>query len=208
MGSETGHTYIWDLDGTLLDSYGVITGSLLSLTEEFSCPGDSADILREIKTKSVSSLLRRISEEQMISYDLLWKRYREISHGRMDEIVLIDGASEALSRLRDRGAEHFVYTHRGASSAPILKRLSIEHYFRELVTHENGFPLKPSGEGIRYLINKYGLDRNKTWYVGDRRLDMECASDAGVRGILLRPEDSVVEPTGLEDRIIKSLWEL
>ncbi len=208
MDKNQAYHYIWDLDGTLLDSYGVITGSLETLTKEFSCAGNFSDILREIKTKSVSSLLRRISEEQEISYDLLWKRYREISHGRMDEIILIDGASETLSRLRDRGAEHFVYTHRGASSGPILKRLNIDHYFREVVTHENGFPLKPSGEGIRYLMNKYGLVRNKTWYVGDRRLDMECAYDAGVGGILLCPEDSVVEPTGLEDRVIKTLWEL
>ncbi len=208
MDMERGPVYIWDLDGTLLDSYGVITGSLQTLEEEFGGSEDPSAILREIKRESVSSLLRRISRERSLPYEKLWERYRKISRSRMDGITLIDGAEEALSRLQGRGGVHFVYTHRGASSQPVLERLGIDHYFRELVTHENGFAPKPSGEGLRYLLDKYGLKPESTWYVGDRQLDMACAADAGVRGILLCPEDSVVEPTGLEDRVIASLWEL
>ncbi len=203
-----GMTYIWDLDGTLLDSYGVITGSLVTLEEEFGGAEQPREILREIKTDSVSSLLRRIARERSVPYEALWTRYREISRSRMDGITLIDGAAETLARLRRGGAEHFVYTHRGASSEPILKRLNILNYFRELVTHENGFAPKPSGDGLRYLMEKYGLSPERTRYVGDRRLDMECAADAGMPGILLCPADSVVEPTGTEERVIRSLWEL
>ncbi len=208
MKKPDGSAWIWDLDGTLLDSYGAITGSLAALTDEIGYALPSEKILREIKTKSVSGLLRRISEERGISYDQLWNRYREISRGRLEEITLMDGAAETLSALRDRGAVHFVYTHRGASSEPVLKRLKLLGFFTEVVTHEYGLPLKPAGDGILYLTEKYGLDPEKTRYVGDRRLDMECAANAGVRGILLCPPDSVVKPVGLEERVITSLWEL
>jgi phosphoglycolate phosphatase-like HAD superfamily hydrolase len=76
------------------------------------------------------------------------------------------------------------------------------------VTSQNGFRPKPSGEGVTYLLEKHGLEKTETAYVGDRTLDVLCAKDAGVRAILYLPEDSCVEPTGKEDRIIRELAEL
>ena len=125
-----------------------------------------------------------------------------------DRIGLMDGAAEALERLRCAGADHFVYTHRGSSSEPILRRLGILDYFREVVTSEYGFSPKPSGDGVRYILEKYGLDPEKTWYAGDRSLDVFCAKDAGVKALLLLPADSCVTATGQEDRIIRELREL
>ena len=81
-------------------------------------------------------------------------------------------------------------------------------YFREVVTNVAGFPIKPSGEAIRYLMKKYGMQPDETWYVGDRAIDVLCAKDAGVRSILLLPEGSYVTPTGHEDRIVRSLYEI
>ena len=73
---------------------------------------------------------------------------------------------------------------------------------------EMKFRPKPSGEGVRYLLDRYGLDPADTWYVGDRAVDMYCAKDAGVNALLYLEADSVVSPTGLEDRIVSSLREI
>ena len=117
-------------------------------------------------------------------------------------------AEETLERLRREGAVHFVYTHRGSSSESILERLGILDCFREVVTSLYGFAAKPSGEGVRYLLDKYGLDPAETWYVGDRTLDVYCAKDAAVRALLFLAPDSCVSPTGQEDRIIRDLREI
>ena len=123
-------------------------------------------------------------------------------------IRLISGAKETLEELQVLGAEHFVYTHRGSSSVPILKRLEILDCFREVVTSEYGLAKKPSGEGVRYLLGKYNLDPEKTWYVGDRTLDVLCAKDAGVRALLYLEPDTCVSATGREDRIVHDLREI
>ena len=44
--------------------------------------------------------------------------------------------------------------------------------------------------------------------MGDRPIDILCGKDAGVKAMLLLPEGAPVQPTGMEDRIIRSLWEL
>ena len=123
-------------------------------------------------------------------------------------ITLMDGAREALERLEKAGAAHYVFTHRGTSSEPILERLGILGFFREVVTSTAGFQAKPSGDAVRYLMEKYNLTADETWYVGDRPIDVLCGKDAGVRTILLLPEGACITPTGYEDRIIRSLNEL
>ncbi len=200
---ERTEAYIWDLDGTLLDSYSSIVSSLTELGRD-----SYDDIMISVKRGSVSGYLRDLSERSGEDYALLYQRYREISHAKADEITLIPGAAETLQTLQERGARHFVYTHRGSSTAPILQRLGLTPFFKEVVTFVYGFQPKPSGEGVSYLVGKYGLDRRATAYVGDRTLDVYCAKDAGVKGILYLPPDSCVGKTGLEDRVISNLKEL
>ena len=200
--------YIWDLDGTLIDSYGVIVAAARQAAAEAGAGDGDDTVLRAVKGSSLTSYFREVSERTGTAPERLMDRYRELTHSMDDRIPLMDGAKEALESLRERGAEHYVYTHRGSSTRPILERLGIWDFFAEVVTPEKGFAPKPSGEGVRYLTERHGLDPEDTWYVGDRALDVLCAKDAGVQALLLLPEDSSVIPVGREDRIIQSLWEL
>lgn len=201
-------TYIWDLDGTLIDSYGSIVSSLLEISGRCGAPDSREDILKAVKRGSVSGYLRKLAEESGEDYQTLYARYREISHDRLEEITLIPGAKETLEALEKAGARHDLYTHRGASTRGLLDRLGLTSFFREIVTFERGFPPKPSGAGVRYLVDKYGLNRERTAYVGDRGIDVQCARDAGVQAVLYLPEDSCVTPTGLENHIIRRLEDL
>ena len=201
-------TFIWDLDGTLLDSYGTITEGAEKTAAEAGLRDPADFVLKAVKRGSVTEYLTNVSRRSGIPFERLMERYRFYSHALDDRITLIDGAEETLERLRREGAVHFVYTHRGSSSESILERLGILDSFREVVTSLYGFAAKPSGEGVRYLLDKYGLDPAETWYVGDRTLDVYCAKDAAVRALLFLAPDSCVSPTGQEDRIIRDLREI
>lgn len=200
--------YIWDLDGTLLDSYGVIVASLLETAAVHGVREEREDVLRAATRGSVTAYLKDLSSRTGVPAEALMRDYREISHRHTGEITRMPGAEETLRALRDAGSRHFVYTHRGSTSRGLLERLGLIGFFTEIVTSENGFAPKPSGDAVRYLIRKYALDPDSTAYVGDRNLDVGCAKDAGVRAILFLPEISCVEPAGQEDRIIRTLQEL
>ena len=81
-------------------------------------------------------------------------------------------------------------------------------FFREVVTSQSGFARKPAPDGILYLVEKYGLEPENTYYVGDRSMDMECAKNAGVSGILFLPERSTDVSGGGERYIVKDLLEI
>lgn len=200
--------YIWDLDGTLLDSYEVIISSLYETYKEFGVELDR-ELCHEHAIKfSVKSLIQELEEKRGIPYDAIKARYSEISDMKMLEIKAIKDGKKVLEALEKSGADNYVFTHRGRSTEPVLKNLGMFDCFREILTSKSGFPRKPEPDALIYLINKYNLDKENTFYVGDRIIDMECAKAAGIKGILYMPEGSPCESNGAETYIVRELMEI
>ena len=57
-------------------------------------------------------------------------------------------------------------------------------------------------------MRKYNLDPEHTWYVGDRSLDMDCAVNAKITGILFLPPGAIDVSGGSERVIIADLLEI
>ena len=75
--------YIWDLDGTLLNSYGVIVEGAVRTAAEAGLDDSAEDVLKAVKQGSVSGYLRALSAECGKSTEALYERYRTVSHARM-----------------------------------------------------------------------------------------------------------------------------
>ncbi len=201
-------TYIWDLDGTLLDSYKTIVDGLYDTYKEYGIELNKEEINEHVITYSVSSFINKMIDVTGISFDEMKKRYSEIGEEKKKEIQLIPGAKETLKALSDRGDKHYVFTHRGKSTESVLKQLDIYDIFDEIVTSQSGFARKPEPDGINYFVDKYNLDRKNVYYVGDRTIDMDCAKNAGVNGILFLPDKSYCKPNGSETYIINNLMDI
>ncbi len=199
---------IWDLDGTLLDSYGVIVSGLYKTCMELGIPADEQEILREVITHSVGAFISKTEKETGISSGIIKQRQSEISDSEKLNIMPIRHAAEILSLMEKRGIRNFVFTHRGTSTDIILKNTGLYEFFEEIITGKDGFPRKPDPAAVLYLIRKYDLDKEKTFYVGDRTLDVECAVNAGIGSILYLPENSAAMPDGKETYIVKDLLEI
>lgn len=199
---------IWDLDGTLLDSYEIIVSSLQEVLRENGIPGDKGEILRYVIRFSVMDFLRKAAEETGCSVSRLSDRCHALSAAGNDRICPMPHAREILAQTAAMGVPSFVFTHKGRSAFEILEHTGLLPFFTEVVTGADGFPRKPSPDAVNYLVEKYGLDRETTYYVGDRQLDMECAANAGIRGILYLPQGSPAGVTGREDHVVKDLLEI
>lgn len=201
-------TLIWDLDGTLLDSYGVIVPSLYQVYKEEGIELDQEEIFKESITFSVGYMIKRLEEETGISFERLKHRYSEISGARLKDIKLVPHALEVLDYLESEGIHSYVITHRGVTTESVLINTGIITYFDEIISSMNGFPRKPDPTSALYLIEKYDLDKENTYYIGDRTLDVEFAVNAGIKSILYLPDINPTIPTGKESHIIKDLFEL
>ena len=206
--NPNGIAFIWDLDGTLLDSYGIIVNSLYDVYKEKGAEIDKQEILKEVIGESVSSFIMKMEKRFGIPFDDLKDRYSYISGNEKLNIKAMNNAKEILEYLHGKNIPNFVFTHRGVTTETVLKNIGIYDYFEEIVTSLNKFKRKPDPEGINYLINKYNLNKDSTYYVGDRKIDIDCANNAGIKSIMFIPSESVANKTGKETIIINDLLEL
>lgn len=199
---------IWDLDGTLFDSYEVIVESLYLAIAEHGVVLSMHEIHQHAIKFSIQSLLANISKETGVPVEVLNQSYSRISSSKYLNIKAMHNAVEALSSLHAKGIENYVFTHRGRTTLPVLENLKMTGFFKEIVTSQNGFARKPDPEGLAYLISKYDLSKDSTYYVGDRSIDMDCAMRAGIPGILYLPQGSIDVSGGSETHIIQDLLEI
>ncbi len=200
--------FIWDMDGTLIDSYTVIVSTIKETFAAFGVELDPDEIRRHVMKYSVGSYIDIVEKRSGKVFSRMQDVYLRIEEEKNKEIGLIRNVHGILDHLSEHGHRNFVFTHRGPSTNEILQRCGVGGYFTETVTKLNGFPRKPEPDALIYLIEKYGLEKEDTFYVGDRSIDMECAANAGIGGILYRPEGSFTDPTGTEKYIIKDFIEM
>ena len=175
--------FIWDLDGTLLDSYEAILSGIEETFAQFSIPYDKEQVREFILKFSVQDLLVQVAEERKLDVEMLNQVRAQSLAEKNAQVVLMPGARNVLAWAEESGIQQFVYTHKGDNALTILRDLGLESYFTEILTSQSGFARKPSPEAANYLIDKYQLNPDNTYYIGDRTLDVEFAQNSGIQSL-------------------------
>jgi len=175
--------YIWDFDGTICDSYHHGAQAFL-------------EALRRDGRKDLPPL-----EEVFLWLQIRWDTTKE-HYGMSDEAyamywqletdfstaptpTLLPHIRETLEAIVAQGGKNYLYTLRDHVAVEFLQQEGLYPLFTECVTHENGFPPKPSPDAVRYLMEKYQLDPAQTIMIGDRDIDGQCGILAGTNGCLM-----------------------
>ena len=175
--------FIWDLDGTLLDSYEAILSGIEETFAQFAIPYDKGKVREFILKYSVQDLLVQVTEERKLDVEVLNQVRAQSLAEKNAQVVLMPGAREMLAWADQAGIQQFVYTHKGDNALTILRDLGLESYFTEILTSQSGFARKPSPEAAIYLLDKYQLNPDNTYYIGDRTLDVEFAQNSGIQSL-------------------------
>ena len=199
---------IWDLDGTLLDSYKVIISGLCNVCKEYGFSYDKNELRKEVIATSVNDAIKRIIDGSDVPFDTFKNRCSSVNSKNNYKIKAMKHASKTLKILETKGINNYVFTHRGKSTEFVLKNVKLYDYFIEIVSSLNGFNRKPDPGALDYLINKYKMDKDNTYYVGDRVIDIECASNAGIKSILYLGNNNNTLPTGKETYVVHDLLEI
>ena len=175
--------FIWDLDGTLLDSYEAILSGIEETFAQFSIPYDKEKVRGFILRYSVQDLLGQVAEERNLDAEVLNQVRAQSLAEKNAQVILMPDAREVLAWADQAGIQQFVYTHKGDNALTILRDLGLESYFKEILTSQSGFARKPNPEAANYLLDKYQLDPDNTYYIGDRNLDVEFAKNSSIQSI-------------------------
>lgn len=178
--------YFWDFDGTLYDTYGLVTGICRDILDHYGVKANDQDILRCAKA-SLSQVVSTFCPDKDPG-DVLGL-YNQLSlRNGLKGMHLYPGAERFLRASRLKGAAHYLYTHRDGAALSALKRDGLYPLFTDFVTSEHRFASKPAPDALNHLIGLHMLNRSECVMVGDRAMDLDAAKNAEIDGILFDPD--------------------
>jgi phosphoglycolate phosphatase len=177
--------YLFDIDGTLLDSAQDICGAVQQVLDTTAAPPVTFDYLKSFIGRHLIDLfvevLPQSTPEQI---DALIEQYRSIYRGRGHTLTTIyPGVAEALAAL---GGRKGTATTKGSPTTRlILEQFGLLTYF-DHVQGTDGFPCKPAPDVLFTALKAMGAEPADCLFVGDSCADMEAGKRAGVKTCAVR----------------------
>ncbi len=176
--------FIWDFDGTLYDTYPVMTQALLTALHQFDIRDiDEAALYRDLKIHSVRSAVQDFADQYQLSANELTATYHQIEHQNQQAPKPYPGAKVVLEAVVAHGGRNFLDTHRDRTVYDYLAQNGLADYFSGGVDASQDFPRKPDPSAINAIVHQYQLTPSTTAMVGDRRLDIDAGVNANVQTI-------------------------
>lgn len=176
--------YIFDLDGTLLDTLGDLTASVNYALRQSHLPEHSQDAVRHMVGNGVRLLMERAIPGGVThplfnkNFDTFRQHYMEHS---LDTTCPYDGIPELLAQLKLRGCPTAVVSNKFDAATKSLCR----HFFADTIDiavgeHEaEGIRKKPAPDTVLEALRCLGTPQNaEAVYVGDSDVDLATARNS------------------------------
>jgi phosphoglycolate phosphatase len=175
---------IFDWDGTLMDSTGLIAECIRLAAQDCGLPQPSIDQGKSIiglgLVDSIERLFPGLSEEKRHEFVA---RYRHHYVPRDHEVSVFPGVEELLVSLAK--PERFLCVATGKPRAGLeraFRHSGLKAYFHYSRCGDEGFA-KPHPDMLIKLMEFTGVDASRTLMIGDTSHDLELAANAGVDGV-------------------------
>jgi phosphoglycolate phosphatase len=175
---------LFDWDNTLADTWPIIHQALHDTFVEWEMEPWSLEQVKERVAKSMReafpSLFGKDWETAGKSYQDNYRKYQ------LDWLKPLPGSESLLQALE--GADVYVgivSNKRGENLRKELKHMGWERYFDAVVGSEDAARDKPYADPVLMALEPAGLPMSEDiWFIGDSIIDLQCAEDNGMTGIL------------------------
>ncbi|MDH4162147.1 MAG: HAD-IA family hydrolase [Nitrospirota bacterium] len=176
---KTIRLFIFDLDGTLVDSLEDITASVNYTLQKLGRPAVPINKVREFVGDGVTMLLSRaLGDRQEFLDDAAGIYTVHQSRNLVVRTRLYPGVRETLEKFR--AFPMAVVTNKPLALAePILEHLGVRDFFRVIIGADSGLPLKPEPDAFRKIMADLNVSPRETVVVGDGVTDMRAGRECG-----------------------------
>ena len=175
--------FIFDVDGTLLNSAEVDQQCLQQMLREFG-QEHTLEELRPSFGKPGRQTLADLGFSGEAA-ERAMDRWEGLTLERIAEVRVFDGVEAMLKALHERGCRCGIVTSRthyqyGYGFSP----LGLDGYFDAVICMEDAPRHKPAPDPLLECLRRMGGEPGEAVYIGDSACDMECAAAAGVKSCL------------------------
>ncbi len=172
---------LFDLDGTLVDSYGALTEAVNHARRVHGLGDLDSARIRGLVGGGVETLLQRAFELPAVPRTVVHafeSRYDEVCCGESKVLADVEATLTALDRF---GVRMAVCTNKPTCfSKKILEFLELSRYFRAIVGPDLAGARKPDAKHLLATLESVECDRELALFVGDMPIDVEAARNSGI----------------------------
>jgi phosphoglycolate phosphatase len=185
---------LFDLDGTLVDSYNALTEAVNHARRTHGLHELSAAHIRELVGEGVERLLQRAFERTELSSSIV-----QAFESRYDDICCAESRVLAevevtLRELHELGVAMAVCTNKPTVfSKKILDFLRLSHYFQAIVGPDVAGARKPEARHLAVTLESVDCPAEEALFVGDMPIDVRAARNSGMDVAVLATGSSTRE---------------
>lgn len=177
---------LFDLDGTLLNTLGDLTGAVNHALAAHGFPLHSEAEVRTFIGDGVKQLIARAcppGTDEATRASVLAAYLPHYAAHNKDKTAPYPGVMELLHDLKADGYRLGVVSNKHAPGVAAL----CAHFFGDLldiaVGNDDTRPPKPAPDSLLYAMERMGLSPEDVWFVGDSVMDVQTAHAAGVPSV-------------------------
>lgn len=183
--------FIFDLDGTLIDSLADIAESINRMLDGRGYPRCEANDFKQMVGDGMEKLVERALPEAVRSEELIRvcvEEYRARYDTLWDSQTRpYAGIVEMLAELKGRGVRLGVISNKAHRfTVPMTEHFFGTTVFDHILGQRTEVPRKPAPDGAHEMAAFLGLQTNEMAYVGDSGIDMAFAKSSGMRAVGVR----------------------
>ena len=172
---------LFDLDGTLVDSYDALTEAVNYARRQHGLHELSAVRIRDFVGDGLEKLLQRAFDNERVPrsvQDAFETRYDEIC---CEESKVLADVEATLAELDDAGVVMAVCTNKPTSfSKKILDFLQLSPYFCAIVGPDLAGARKPEAQHVLHTLAATSCAPGEALFVGDMPVDVHAARNSGI----------------------------
>lgn len=198
--------WVFDLDGTLIDSSSYFEKSIFIILTEFGLAPGKKDLDLAYQFFDPTEYFRQYFGEDEVKIQKSLKRLLELSKSHINLIQAFDGIEEVLVYLRSKNVRVSVWTGREIETTKgLLHNTGLAKYVDLCVTRSCVPRTKPNPDGLLKILTEC----DDVVMVGDHQYDIQGARSAKVKAISVAWNGINVHPVeGLADHHFTEVGQL
>ena len=172
---------IWDVDGTLFDTYPAIAKAFQAALHDLG-KAAAVDWIAGLARISLSHCVVTLANHYHLNEESIGLAFGEhYDHVQPEEQPPFPGVITVCEYICDMGGKNVIVTHRGHKGTnELLVANNMTHYFAGCLTRDDGYPKKPDPGAFEAILKIHNLPREETLTVGDRSIDILAGRAAGI----------------------------
>ncbi|MBN3490429.1 HAD family hydrolase [Acholeplasma equirhinis] len=173
--------YLFDLDGTVLDTLDDLTDSMNYTLQQFNAPFRSKSDIRRFLGHGIRNLTEKAFEGYNVDIEKAFESFKSYyeSHSNI-KTKAYDGIIDLLKVLKSKGNKLALVSNKADNVVKELADSIFNGLFDYVLGQREDIKKKPAPDMVELAINSLNMTKVESVYIGDSEVDLETAKNTGI----------------------------